>query len=248
MSIDINIDLQLLLKQLENGCFTYLDQVKSNWYNIIHYNSNSDLMKSLHRSIVYHLVKHNKIEALEPNIMSFSFLIRHWVLVFLESIHLGNKNIETIASTYLKIGARHRPLKRNAIISFLKVLLEEADSTDLISFFEWCKKNEDSDVYVCFRGVLLKEIRVWDEDHLPITSVQSLNKFENKFSSIIEYILQMYKEEEQFELTFIEVCGHLRERLRIHQTELYSKYIITELLLKEYIVLDILKYVLKLYL
>jgi ribosomal 50S subunit-recycling heat shock protein len=58
----------------------------------------------------------------------------------------------------------------------------------LISFFEWCKINEDPDFYICFRGGLLKEIKIWNEDHLPISSIKCINRFESKLIGFISMI------------------------------------------------------------
>jgi hypothetical protein len=222
-------------------------------------------MREFHRKIIHQLVKHNKTEDLIPDNQAFFFSTTHWILVLLEAIHSENVKLQKIASSHLKIdGDRPLLLQRLVCQRMIKVLILYCDSRDFIAFFEWCKaiKNSEGEIntnfYVCFRGELLKEVRVWDEyrasaepstqgDHLPITAAESVKQFEDKFSGIFDYITQMYREEQSFELTFTEVFGSLRENIRKRKIEAHAEYVVAEMVLEDKVLPDILKYVLRQY-
>jgi hypothetical protein len=130
----------------------------------------------------------------------------------------------------------------------MSVLLTYGDSRDFVSFFEWCKKTDERwNLYKLFRIELLREMKVWTTDDLPMSSIEYASIFEEKFSSIVDYISKMYEEEHENGLTFTEVFGNLREKIRKRKIEAHAEYVVAEMVLEEKVPGDVLKYVLKSY-
>ncbi len=90
-------------------------------------------------------------------------------------------------------------------------------------------------------------MKVWTTDDLPMSSIEYAKIFEEKFSSIVDYISKMYKEEHENGLSFTEVFGNLREKIRQRKIEAHTEYVVVEMVLEEKVPGDVLKYVLKSY-
>lgn len=242
------IDLSLLLQELEKGCFNYLKELQPDWWaNVI--KMPSGIYKTLelgefHRKIIHQLVKHNKINELDPHTEFFFFSTTHWTLVLLEAIQQKHAQLQIDACESLCIYS-DRSLKLSTLLS---VLISKGNSYDFVAFFEWCKthKHRGLNLYIIFRN-LLKEIKCWTTDDDHISAVEYIKTFEDKFSNIIDYINKMYEEENTLEFTFIEQFGNLREKNRKRKIESHAEYVICEMVLEEKVSKDIMKYVLKTY-
>lgn len=243
------VDLSLLLQELEKGCFSYLETLQPDWWsNVIKMASGVYITKTpelgkFHRKIIHQLVKHNKIIELDPHTELYFFSTTHWTFILFEAIHLSHIQLQKDASESLGIYShRKAPMFR-----MLCVLLAYGDADDFVSFFEWCK-TQKWNLYTLFRRELLKEIKVWtiaDDDD--ISAIEYIKTFEEKFSNIVDYISKMYEEESENELSFTEVFGNLREKIRKRKIEAHAEYVVAEMVLEEKVPADILKYVLKSY-
>jgi hypothetical protein len=240
--------LSMLLQDLEKGSFSFLETLQPDWWsNVIKMESGvykSPRIGEFHRKIVHQLVKHNKVNELDPHTELFFFSTTHWTLILLEAIHLNHSHLQKDASESLGLYS-HRKAPMFRIMS---VLLTYGDSRDFVSFFEWCKKTDERwNLYRLFTTELLREMKVWTTDDLPISSTEYANMFEEKFSSIVDYISKMYEEENIEEIMFTEVFGNLREKIRKRKIESHAEYVIAEMVLQDKVQKDIMKYVLKSY-
>ena len=240
------IEFSRLLQQLKNGRFEYLDQLQfaqdSKWWADIRYE------EDLHRNIIHQLVRHLKFDALElSENLSFNFHLVHWTFVLLEAIFFDNLEIKKMAMRHMKI---QLPMQRQIIIRIVKVLILNCEPSDVISFFDHCKA-VGNETYICFRGEFLKDLRVWDEDSLPLSSRDFIIKFNEKWKrdpKSIEYVNKMYREEKDYELTFMEVFSNLNEEIRERKTSAHAEYVIAEMVLEDKVLKDILKHIVQPYL
>ena len=107
------------------------------------------------------------------------------------------------------------------------------------------------ETYICHRGPLLKELRVWDEDSLPLTSKEFIDRFNDKWKQdtvSLEYVRNMYREEQTYELTFMEVFCQLNQDLRERKIVSHAEYVIAEMVLEDKVLKDILKHIIQPYL
>ena len=242
------IQFSRLLQQLKNGRFEYLDQLQfaqdSKWWAEIRYE------EDLHRNIIHQLVRHRKFDALElSENLSFNFHLVHWTFVLLEAIFFDNLEIKKMAMRHMMIH-ENRPMQSHTIRRIVKVLIISCEPSDVISFFDHCK-SVGNDTYISFRGELLKELRVWDEDSLPLLSRDFIDNFNEKWKrdpSSIEYVNKMYREEQTYELTFMEVFQQLNESIRERKTSAHAEYVIAEMVLEDKVLKDILKHIVQPYL
>ncbi len=248
---ELEVDLSLLLQELEKGCFSYLETLQPDWWsNVIKMASGVYITKKIpelgkfHRKIIHQLVKHNKVNELDPHTELFFFSTTHWTFILFEAIRLNHSQLQKYACESLDIYShRKAPMFR-----LLCVLLTYGDSHDFVSFFEWCKKTDKRwNLYTLFTSELLREMKVWTTDDLPMSSIEYASIFEEKFSSIVDYISKMYEEEHENGLTFTEVFGNLREKIRKRKIEAHAEYVVAEMVLEEKVPGDVLKYVLKSY-
>lgn len=244
------IDLSLLLQELEKGCFNYLEILQPDWWsNIIKMPSGiykTPELGEFHRKIIHQLVKHNKVTELDPHTELYFFSTTHWTLVLFEAIHANHIQLQKDACESLKVYSGVYSNSRVSMSRIMNVLLRYGDSHDFVSFFEWCK-TQKWNLYTLFRRDLLKEIKVWTTDDDDISAIEYIKTFEDKFSTLVDYISKMYEEEHNTELTFTEVFGNLREKIRKRKIEAHAEYVVAEMVLEEKVSGDILKYVLKSY-
>lgn len=240
--------LSMLLQDLEKGSFSFLETLQPDWWsNVIKMASGvykTPQLGDFHRKIIHQLVKHNKVNELDPHTELFFFSTTHWTFILFEAIHLNHLQLQKDACESLGIYS-HRKAQ---MFRLLCVLLTYGNSHDFVSFFEWCKKTSFAwNLYTLFTSEL-REMKVWTaSDDLPMSSIEYANMFEEKFSSIVDYISKMYEEETENGLSFTEVFGNLREKIRQRKIEAHAEYVVAEMVLEEKVPGDVLKYVLKSY-
>jgi hypothetical protein len=262
-NIIMDIDLILLKKEINCNSISYITYLYSEYkYKIWDFFA---YLKNDYQDLISFLIKHNCINILEYfededddddedadpyyNFFGFSsFYMYHWTLILFESLIVKNNKLIEIASSKLDLNALfHYSKYYNSI---LDLLLKKENPDLFILFYDYCKLLSNNDHYICFRGSLLNNKSIWNENN----KIIPVNKYKNYFSkkwftpSFIEYINNMIKEEETFNLKFTEVFLEYTYNTKHEELDKEAKYVITDLCLSSLLNHDIIKYVIKNYL
>ena len=254
------VQLSKLLEELKNGCFDYLNYIEDNNNNNM-YNWSSLILKrrgtyptpkvrELHRQIIREIIRHRKFDSLDPDT---ELRYSHWVFVLLEALRSKSICTDLITRSTRRLNIYTSDMDRYdrpATRRIIKELITDCEPSDIIFFFNHCK-TLGNETYITYRGELLKELLVWDEDSLPLSSRDFVDKFNEKWKqdpASIEYVNKMYREEQTYELTFMEVFQQLNESIRERKTSAHAEYVIAEMVLEDKVLKDILKHIIQPYL
>ena len=258
--------LTILHQELERGCFDYLDHLQDsdpfNWWSMVKNPYGiyvSPQIATLHRKIIYQLIRHRKFDALDSGLEStqFYFHYTHWTLILLETLHARKPSLDplkAIASRHLKLHTT--PIlssQQNIITRLLRVLVLDCEPRDIIVFFDHCKTihiGDDYRAYNIFRSHLLRNVKLWNECQSRSPSSDLIASFYQKWSQAdeaIKYVRKMFKEEQATEVTFNDVFHELSISVEQRRLEARAEYVVAELVLAQTLSSDILKYVLQSY-
>jgi hypothetical protein len=250
--MNTEIQLSMLLEELEKGCFETLDRLQDdiNLWDLFHRRRRSPMtlkMKEFHRKLVRELIRHRKFYALEDE---GTLHEPHWLLILVESLRSGIQEMVSRSSRRLEIYKGENIYYESSTRRTVKALIVDCEPRDVILFFNYCK-TIGHESYICYRSPLLKELRVWDEDSLPLTPKEFIDRFNDKWKQdtiSLEYVRNMYREEQDYELTFMEVFQQLNQDLRERKIVSHAEYVIAEMVLEDKVLKDILKHIIQPYL
>lgn len=250
--MNIEIQLSILLEELEKGCFETLDRLQDegNLWSLFRTPRRSPMtlkMKEFHRKLVRELIRHRKFYALEDE---GTLHESHWLLILVESLRYGIHEMVSRSSRRLEIYKGENIYYESSTRRTVKALIVDCEPRDVILFFNYCK-TIGHESYICYRSPLLKELRVWDEDSLPLTPKEFIDRFNDKWKQdtiSLEYVRNMYREEQDYELTFMEVFQQLNQDLRERKIVSHAEYVIAEMVLEDKVLKDILKHIIQPYL
>jgi hypothetical protein len=255
--MNLEFQLSILFEELEKGCFDTLDRIPpyNDLWSLFQTSKRSPttpMLIKFHRKLIQELIRHRKFYSLEIQEIDYhdTLFEPHWLLVLLESIRSEIHEMVTISTQRLELYNGQNGYDKYSVERIIKTLIVDCEPNDVILFFNYCK-SMGRETYITFRGQLLKEIRIYDEDSLPITPKEFIDRFNDKWKQDIislEYVFNMFREEQEYELTFMEVFQQLNEKLRERKIVSHAEYVIAEMVLEDKVLKDILTHIIQPYL